>query len=459
MGINFFPANGDNRPTGWTQAVQQGAGNTVSDQMTKIALAGYPIPQLYMAPVSVFTQVNGQVPGQCIGSGAANGVLTRPAAFTLTWALAGTGGVLGPFTKGSKQDPPANVTLKLVPQLPDGEYCLQVKMDIIPGSGVVAVGAQTVQVPSTPQSVARQVCFYKLATRPQANVTFHSCNTSFAVDLSGITPKPTFAKYPDLQLFSSVFHVWGKLNRTFDRNPQGDNLLDYFDQYVKWTDPAKPNFLQVFMDSPGLVNGYYNVWIEGSLATSYPDLVSLFGLDQYDDGSAKYMGVSLRNNSNRPVPIQTVRSKIENLAGPDVPVALGSAATFTWDTLGYGEQFCYVDGQKVANTADLLHCESPLNLKVADNANHTLEVVLADVCGEVVANGVYFGAWGWRPNMRFQPPAPPPPAPEPVYNDTGLQLPLRQPMTRNRTTSGAAGAAATNLLSMLAGMLGLWMLL
>jgi hypothetical protein len=40
-----------------------------------------------------------------------------------------------------------------------GEYCLQVKMDIIPGSGVVAVGAQTVQVPSTPQSVARQVWY------------------------------------------------------------------------------------------------------------------------------------------------------------------------------------------------------------------------------------------------------------------------------------------------------------
>jgi hypothetical protein len=90
-------------------------------------------------------------------------------------------------------------------------------------------------------------------------VTFHSCNTSFAVDLSGITPKPTFAKYPDLQLFSTVFHVWGKLNRTFDRNPQGDNLLDYFDQYVKWSDPSRPNFLQVFMESPGLINGYYNV--------------------------------------------------------------------------------------------------------------------------------------------------------------------------------------------------------
>jgi hypothetical protein len=42
-----------------------------------------------------------------------------------------------------------------------------------------------------------------------------------------------------------VFHVWGKLNRTFDRGSQGENLLDYFDQYVKWTDPSKPNFLQV----------------------------------------------------------------------------------------------------------------------------------------------------------------------------------------------------------------------
>lgn len=108
------------------------------------------------------------------------------------------------------------------------------------------------------------------------------------------------------------------------------------------------------MEAPGLVNGYYNVWIEGSLATSNPDLVSLFGLDQYDDGSAKYMGVQLRNNSNKPIPIQTVRSKIADLAGPEVPVQLGTAATFTWETMGYGEQFCYVDGQKVANTADLV---------------------------------------------------------------------------------------------------------
>jgi hypothetical protein len=38
-----------------------------------------------------------------------------------------------------------------------GEYCLQLKMDILPGSGIAAVGAQTVAVPSAPQSITRQV--------------------------------------------------------------------------------------------------------------------------------------------------------------------------------------------------------------------------------------------------------------------------------------------------------------
>lgn len=202
-----------------------------------------------------------------------------------------------------------------------------------------------------PSPLLLQVCFHKLASRPTADVTFHSCNTSFAVDLAKITPRPAFAN-PQVQLYSTVFHVWGKLNRTFTATPPADNLLDYFDQYVKWEDPAKPNFLQVFMDSPGLINGYYNVWIEGSLATQHPNLVSLFGNDQFDDGTAKFMGVSLRNSSNRAVPIQTVKSEIANLAGPDIPVPIGSAASFNWETAGYGEQFCFVDGQRVANSAD-----------------------------------------------------------------------------------------------------------
>lgn len=38
-----------------------------------------------------------------------------------------------------------------------GEYCVQIKMDVLPGSGIVAVGAQQVRVPATPQSIVRQV--------------------------------------------------------------------------------------------------------------------------------------------------------------------------------------------------------------------------------------------------------------------------------------------------------------
>lgn len=66
MGLTFFPPQGDNLPTGWSQAVQQSAGNTQVDQMMKIALAGYPIPQLYMAPLSVYTQVRGAAVLVCV---------------------------------------------------------------------------------------------------------------------------------------------------------------------------------------------------------------------------------------------------------------------------------------------------------------------------------------------------------------------------------------------------------
>jgi hypothetical protein len=124
MGLTFFPPRGDNLPTAWSQAVQQANGNTAQDQMLRVALAGYPIPQLYMAPVSVYTQVGGAVPLGCVtGQNAAGaGVLTRPAAFTISWSLAGQGGQIGPFLKGSKQDPPANVTLGFVPLLPDVRF-------------------------------------------------------------------------------------------------------------------------------------------------------------------------------------------------------------------------------------------------------------------------------------------------------------------------------------------------
>lgn len=38
-----------------------------------------------------------------------------------------------------------------------GEYCVQIKMDILPGSGIAVVGTQSVRVPATAQSIVRQV--------------------------------------------------------------------------------------------------------------------------------------------------------------------------------------------------------------------------------------------------------------------------------------------------------------
>jgi hypothetical protein len=260
----------------------------------------------------------------------------------------------------------------------------------------------------------------------------------------------------------TVFHVWGKLNRTFDARPQPEGLLDYFDQYVKWTDPAAPDRLQVYLDAPGLVNGYYNVWIEGSMSAATPGLVSLFGLDQYDDGGAKFMGISLRDTSNRPVPIQTVGSKIDGLAGPEAPPPAGLPAVFSWETLGYGEQFCYVDGRRIANAADRVHCEAPLNLKVADGLNHTLSVVLLDVCGQTTANGVIFGSWGWAADPKYAPPPVPVPAVDAAAAVVALPAAAELPrVARSRTaaTSGAGDVGAALGLFMTAFATGLGALL
>jgi hypothetical protein len=115
-----------------------------------------------------------------------------------------------------------------------------------------------------------------------------------------------------------------------------------------------------------------------------------------------------------------------------------------------------VDGQKVANSADRVSCESPLTLRVADAGNHTLEVALADVCGDVVRNGLYFGTWGWRLDQKYVP------KPEPgvlldtlpLGTDSMLPLPPRVPMAARRARNGAGeGSVASAVGSALAGAL------
>ncbi len=121
LALTFFPPSSENSPASWSAEAQQGAGNSRADHLLKIALAGYPIPNINVAPISVFTQVGGAVPAGCVTgeAGAAAGVLVKPAVFTVSWSLADKSGKVGPFVKGSKQDPPANVSLAHVPDLTD----------------------------------------------------------------------------------------------------------------------------------------------------------------------------------------------------------------------------------------------------------------------------------------------------------------------------------------------------
>jgi hypothetical protein len=70
-------------------------------------------------------------------------------------------------------------------------------------------------------------------------------------------------------------------------------------------------------------------------------------------------------------------------------------------------------GKRVYNLVDKSHCESPITLKLKDTANHTLEVVMVDVCKKAIKKTILFGAWGWALNTTGEPPEPPPAAEAP----------------------------------------------
>jgi hypothetical protein len=230
--------------------------------------------------------------------------------------------------------------------------------------------------------------------------------------------------------------------------------------------------------------------------------VSVAGPDTYADGSTKFMGGMLRNDTKWMVYVQNKASRVFDLAGPVNDLQIGDDATFTWESEGYGDFFCFVDGgqrpardagcscrgricqwhgpaskcrcpaaacmseapprrtgagpkrlppcrpttsrftaapgslslnsgplmlprtfspgagKRVYNLADKAHCESPLTLKLKDTLNHTLDIVLVDVCKKQIKKAINFGNWGWALNTTGEPPAPPPGAPEPPADTT-----------------------------------------
>ena len=71
------------------------------------------------------------------------------------------------------------------------------------------------------------------------------------------------------------------------------------------------------------------------------------------------------------------------------------------DVDGFGHQYCYLDGERRQNDADFT-CRSPLNAQVpggedgaGGGANHTVLVLMQDVCGRRVKILAKYGTWGY----------------------------------------------------------------
>ena len=291
--------------------------------------------------------------------------------------------------------------------------------------------------------VQRQLCFFKLATRPTADLSWQGCNNSFTVNLRNLNILPNYVTPigggAQIELYQPVFTVWGVLNRSFDgteypatavksfRIQQGydDNQQTQQQQQVpqasidsadsKSDNPTNTSdsMQLVFSDDAGnfgFVEGWYLLKAEGALGTENPGLVDLNGQDTFDNGQTKFSGLVLKNGTGWLVPIQKEPSKVQNLQGPDPGLNINDEAIFAWTIQGVGQTFCWIDDVAVANVKGKKTCESPYSWPLPDKANHTFRITMHDVCDNYVTDGLIFGEFGYVEDPKYVPPPPPPSA-------------------------------------------------
>jgi hypothetical protein len=266
------------------------------------------------------------------------------------------------------------------------------------------------------------------------------------VNFSNISPMPV-ALDPATPLYSIVFHVYLKINRTFDGTDIPPTAIQTFDGWAQVLNEGDPPFLQIQIpDTSSLLQGWYSVLVDGSISTNDETLVNLPGRDTYPDGtpyaqSIKFSGVTL-NDTPPFIPVQFVKSTLTlcDTDCPDNTTIPEGAVTFHFDETGYGKTTCFVDGRRVVQTAlgPTSQCESPIGISLNDTETHTLEVLYTDVCGVTRSKWIDFNTLGWQFNRTSDPPAPPPPAPMPP--SPPYTAPPPYPPFANRT-AGAAGTS------------------
>jgi hypothetical protein len=144
----------DNVPEGWTQKRQQKAGNDQPDELLKIALAGYPVPNLQVWPIYYLLNNQTEVPLSCWAAQASaqaftgtrrlaqtrsNAFVVKPATYKVEYMLMNRNRLAGISPNGSLTSPPLSIKLENF-----GDVVSDVSLR--PGRSSLVVGGGTAHV-------------------------------------------------------------------------------------------------------------------------------------------------------------------------------------------------------------------------------------------------------------------------------------------------------------------------
>ncbi|KAF8073058.1 celI [Scenedesmus sp. PABB004] len=366
-GFNFFPgaAPDGSLPAAWTRTAQQEAGNTRSDALWTIALtstrnlpgidANATAPRLQLAPVHDLLTLGASPSRACQGLGAA--------AARADAAIAATAAGEGASTASRRLQGAAVVT---------SPARFRISYSLNRTGPVTELGEFKSAVPAPAINLTElaglpDVCFLQLdAVSASADIVFRSCGDPLTINVTGMGPAPV-PLYPGASepLYRIVFHLVSDLNRTASGAwPEGEPPR--LDQWVVLDSAAQAARPLVITPPSDLPDGWWNVRLSSGLATAHPSLISLgvAGIDRYTEEDAP----------------EEVRGQLKFLP------------TNHWPS---GKLLCFLDGLRYYNDADFT-CRPPVSLVLGDAKNHTLTVMLEDVCAVNRTMEAAYGTWGYR---------------------------------------------------------------
>ncbi|WIA36759.1 hypothetical protein OEZ86_008025 [Tetradesmus obliquus] len=226
---------------------------------------------------------------------------------------------------------------------------------------------------------------------------------AFAVGIGGISPPP-MPLYPGSEepMLFPVVHFTSELNRTDDGHWPPWDVKTSMEHWILAADTSRP---YIWAPEYELYEGWYNIHLEVSLTTRFPTLMALShgSVATYNETKApEVLKGFYKYLPRRQYPPGTVMgiqhrmSRFRILEGPPElqEIPRHSEVPFSWEFEGFGSTYCFVDGKLSQNYGEL-ECRSPFNVQLHDKRNHTLTVLMKDVCGNNFTVETKFGTWGY----------------------------------------------------------------